>query len=297
MTYGELLTAGQEALHFTRDGKVDAWLILEYAANKVSDVPKPDGGLSVTSGEVFSRASYYLIQREEAPDKLCEVYFKLIDKRRERIPLQYITGRQEFMGIDFLVNENVLIPRQDTEVLVESVLPFVKGKRVLDICTGSGCIAVSLSLLGNPAKVTASDKSEAALSLARKNAERAGALVTFIKSDLFDNIEGNFDIIISNPPYISENEMKELEPEVKEHEPSMALWGGMDGLYFYRRIISASPSYLKCGGRLFFEIGYSQAHSVKRLMEQQGFSDINIVKDYAGLDRVAGGSYGYNESS
>lgn len=297
MTYGELLTAGQEALHFTRDGKVDAWLILEYAANKVSDVPKPDGGLSVTSGEVFSRASYYLIQREEVPDKLCEEYFKLIDKRRERIPLQYITGRQEFMGIDFLVNENVLIPRQDTEVLVESVLPFVKGKRVLDICTGSGCIAVSLSLLGNPAKVTASDKSEAALSLARKNAERAGALVTFIKSDLFDNIEGNFDIIISNPPYISENEMKELEPEVKEHEPSMALWGGMDGLYFYRRIISASPSYLKCGGRLFFEIGYSQAHSVKRLMEQQGFSDINIVKDYAGLDRVAGGSYGYNESS
>lgn len=285
MTYRELLLKGQEALYPIRDSKNDAWLLLENTA------------LDGTSRAVKDRASYYLMQHDRVPDEIREEYFKLIDKRKKHIPLQYITGSQEFMGFNFEVDERVLIPRQDTEVLVESVLPYVKGKSVLDICTGSGCIAVSLLLLGNPRKVTASDKSEAALKLAKKNAERLRADITFIKSDLFDNIEESFDIIVSNPPYISESEMKELEPEVKEHEPSMALWGGMDGLYFYRRIIKEAVNYLKPGGWLFFEIGCSQADLVRRLMEQHGFSNINIVRDYAGLDRVAGGNYGDNESS
>lgn len=278
MTYGELLLKGQEALKAIRDNKTDAWLLFEYCTR-------------------IDRASYYLRQQEEAPEELCREYFKLTDKRRERIPLQYITGQQEFMGLSFKVNEDVLIPRQDTEVLVEAALSKVKGKSVLDMCTGSGCIAVSLALLGEPLKVTASDKSGAALLLAEENAKKLGADIDFVKSDLFENIRGIFDVIISNPPYISEAEMRNLEPEVKEHEPSAALWGGMDGLYFYRRIVSSAPAYLKCGGELFFEIGYNQGDEVWRLMEQHGFKNIKIIKDYSGLDRVAGGSYGDNESA
>lgn len=274
MTYGRLLDEGEGILsgEYIRDSKLDAWLLLEHITH-------------------MDRASYYLLQNEEADSKTCEEFFSLINKRKQHIPLQYISGCQEFMGFKFMVNPDVLIPRQDTEVLVEQALPYVKGKRVLDICTGSGCIGISLKLLESSCRVTASDKSSRALFTAEENAKNLNADISFVKSDLFENIEGCFDVIVSNPPYVSEKEMKELDLEVKSHEPSMALWGGMDGLYFYRRIIKEVKTYYNKSGRIFLETGFGQADRVCIMLEQQGFINVKTIKDYAGLDRVVTGEY------
>lgn len=231
-------------------------------------------------------------------------YMELTAKRAERVPLQHLTGVQEFMGLEFRVNESVLIPRQDTEILVEEVLKELHdGMRILDMCTGSGCILLSLLHYSNGCQGVGADISEAALAVARENAERLlqgkekgsiiddKASVCFLQSDLFAQVNGTFDRIVSNPPYIPSGIIKTLMPEVREHEPLQALDGMEDGLFFYRRIVEESRNYLERGGWLYFEIGYDQAEAVSKLMEDAGFEQVTVTKDYAGLDRVVSGVY------
>ena len=236
-----------------------------------------------------------------------EKYRELLSLRAKRIPLQQITGTQDFMGLSFRVNEHVLIPRQDTEILVEEVLRQLHdGMRILDMCTGSGCILISLLHYSNGCEGVGADVSADALQVARENAERilscelacvgdavcfSGGRVTLLESDLFTNVTGKFDRIVSNPPYIRSDVIDTLMPEVREHEPMLALDGREDGLYFYRRIVSESTAHLNGGGMLYFEIGYDQAEEVSALMKEAGFTEIQVVKDYAGLDRVVYGTW------
>ena len=235
-----------------------------------------------------------------------------IERRIKREPSQYILGEQEFWGLTFKVNGDVLIPRPETEILVEWALKTMRAgeaeKRrngeqyspihrftdspILDLCTGSGCIAISLAKEIPNSRVFAVDISEKALDVARENAERYDVAdrITFLNGDLFEPLNGlniKADIIVSNPPYISKKMFQELQPEVKNYEPVTALYGGGDGLDFYRRIISESPAYLTQGGHLILEIGYGQAEKIKRLIERSDvFGDISITKDFAGIDRM-----------
>lgn len=212
----------------------------------------------------------------------------LCDRRAAREPLQYILGETEFMGLTFHVEPGVLIPRADTEILVEKALAWMKpGARVLDIGTGSGAIAVSLAKLGRPAQVTAVDVSDRALEIARRNAERNGAAVEFVKSDCFSALKGRkYDMIVSNPPYISEDEMQGLMPEVAR-EPELALFGGADGLDFYRRISREAPEYLNEGGCLLFEIGWLQKDAVSALVKAH-IGEPFALRDYGQNWRVVG---------
>lgn len=221
-------------------------------------------------------------------------YEESVRLRAQRIPLQQLTGMQEFMGLQFAVNEHVLVPRQDTEILVEEVLRNLHdGMHILDMCTGSGCIILSLLHYSNDCEGVGVDISAEALAVAAENARRLceGAALTLTESDLFEHVEGRFDVIVSNPPYIRHEEIAGLMPEVREHEPLQALDGGEDGLVFYRKIIEESRAYLMSGGLLYFEIGFDQAAAVADLMKQAGFADIQVVKDYAGLDRVVYGTW------
>jgi release factor glutamine methyltransferase len=219
-------------------------------------------------------------------------YRSMIEKRSRRVPLQQITGSREFMGLEFLVNEHVLIPRQDTETLVELVLKDYKGKKpeVLDICTGSGCIAVSLAKLGGFDCVTAVDISREALKMAERNVGKllGEGKVTLIESDLFASFgkQKKFDVIVSNPPYIPTKIIEGLQPEVRDFEPMLALDGKEDGLYFYRRLALESRTHLVPKGAVYFEIGYDQGEAVSSLLKDAGFGEIRVVKDAAGLDRV-----------
>ena len=214
-----------------------------------------------------------------------------LQKRCTRIPVQHITGVQNFMGLDFCVNEHVLIPRFDTEILVEEVMKELHdGFSILDMCTGSGCILLSLLKYSNNCKGIGVDISEDALAVAKKNQERLGIEASFMNSNLFEQVTGKYDIIVSNPPYIRSDVIPTLMDEVRLHEPILALDGTEDGLFFYRKIVEESPAYLNGGGMLFFEIGYDQGEAVKGLMEENGFKNIKVVKDFAGLDRVVFGN-------
>lgn len=284
------------------EASLDAWLLLEHVTG-------------------ISRASYYADpDREMSPDEWRR-YSELVGRRAERVPLQHITGTQEFMGLVFEVNEHVLIPRQDTEILVEQALAFIgSGKvpaaensrtRILDMCTGSGCILLSvmhwaesyrqkaLRKAGDTARGgekqdiiiegTGADISPKALAVAEKNARRLGISAGFVESDLFGAVRGKYGMILSNPPYIRTDEIKDLQEEVRLHDPVIALDGREDGLYYYRRIVRESRSYLEEGGALLFEIGCDQAEAVSGLMRGVGFSEITVKKDLAGLDRVVSG--------
>lgn len=214
-------------------------------------------------------------------------YEELLKKRASHIPLQHLTGIQGFMGLDFCVNKDVLIPRQDTESLVEEVMKEMHdGMRILDMCTGSGCILLSLLHYSNDCIGVGADISPAALSVAKKNADRLGIEADFIESDLFENVDGVFDIIVSNPPYIRTCEIEELMPEVKDHDPFIALNGKEDGVTFYRRIIKDAPHHLVMGGLLAFEIGNDQGKAVSDIMNDAGFTGVCVLKDLCGNDRV-----------
>lgn len=269
MCYENLLKEGKDILKSAgiADWHIDAWLLLEY----------------VTSME---RAEYFLKKSCNVPEETVQRYFNLISLRASHIPLQHITGRQEFMGLEFIVSPDVLVPRQDTETLAEYVLPLVKGKHVLDMCTGSGCLAISLIKLGNPALCKAADISKKALAVAIENARINNASAEFIHSDMFCSVSGSFDIIVSNPPYIKTEIIDTLMPEVKEHEPSIALDGGPDGLKFYRIISSEAKNYLKEGGIVAVETGYDQGKQVLDLFKRSGYKDVCIQKDLSGNDRV-----------
>lgn len=211
----------------------------------------------------------------------------MIRKRSERIPCQYLIGSTEFMGLTFKVNPSVLIPRQDTETLVEEVIRIIPSEaKVLDMCTGSGCIGISVKCFLHNVDMTLSDISEEALRVAEENAELQGVEVRTVCSDLFENIDGRFDVILSNPPYVTDEEYASLMPEVRDYEPRLALTAGQDGLDIYRRIAKEAPSHLNAEGWLIMEIGCSQADAVRALLEAEEFEDIRIVKDLAGLDRV-----------
>lgn len=226
-----------------------------------------------------------------------EKYLNWIRQRAEHIPLQQLTGEQDFMGLTFNVNEHVLIPRQDTEILVEEVLKELHdGMRVLDMCTGSGCILLSLLHYSNDCEGLGVDLSAEALEVAGRNVLKVltpekAEHAHFLQSDLFEKVEGKFEIIVSNPPYIASAEVEKLMPEVRDHEPRMALDGTEDGLYFYRRIIEEAGKHLVNSGMLFFEIGYDQGQAVSELMREHGYREVQVVQDYAGLDRVVYGTY------
>ncbi|MDE5950423.1 MAG: peptide chain release factor N(5)-glutamine methyltransferase [Acetatifactor sp.] len=231
----------------------------------------------------------------EVSEQEWQAYENTIARRCQRIPLQHILGSQEFMGLEFEVNEHVLVPRQDTEILVEEVLRELQdGMRVLDLCTGSGCILISLLRYSNECQGVGADISPEALEVARRNAEKllgGEREYIFLESDLLQRVEGRFDIIVSNPPYIRRREIDSLMPEVRDHDPRLALDGGEDGLDFYRRIAAECPAYLCGGGRLYLEIGCDQGDAVQELLLQQGFREVNVVQDYAGLDRVVYGCW------
>lgn len=282
MTYRELYEQGCETLKKAgiEEATLDARLLLEYVCH--------------------TNRNDLLIHGERSVEEACQKnYYELLEARAERIPLQHLTGVQEFMGLEFRVNEHVLIPRQDTEILVEEVLKNLHdGMRILDMCTGSGCIVLSLLHYSNGCKGVGVDISEEALAVAEENAavilEKTGQTEVqcdFVQSNLFENVTGQYEFIVSNPPYIQSAVIDTLMPEVREHEPRLALDGTEDGLFFYRRIVEEAPDFLTSGGMLYFEIGYDQAESVSALMNNAGFVEINIVKDYAGLDRVVYGTY------
>ena len=224
-------------------------------------------------------------------------YCGLIERRAVHVPLQHLTGEQDFMGLTFLVNKDVLVPRQDTEVLVEEAMQHLHdGMRILDLCTGSGCILLSLLHYSNDCEGVGVDLSARALSVAGKNYEiqrtqRPDMKARFLEGNLFEGLEDRFDMIVSNPPYIKTDVIDTLMPEVREYEPVMALDGGTDGLAFYRRIAGDAGAYLNGGGMLFFEIGCEQAADVCKIMEAAGFREVEVVKDFAGLDRVVYGSW------
>ena len=279
MTLEEAYRLGNDVLNEAGvpDAGTDAWILLEHVTG-------------------VSRTRYYVNPRQVLSKEEEERYLSYIEKRKKRIPVQHLTGVQEFMGLEFIVNEHVLIPRQDTEVLVETVWEDLEpGMRVLDMCTGSGCILISLmkrmqTVLGEDGIAgVGADLSREALQVAEENASKQKVGAVFVESDLFDKVEGTYDIIVSNPPYIRTSVIKELQEEVKLHDPYAALDGKEDGLFFYREIIKKSKEYLKKGGRLYFEIGYDQGEDVKKLMEEAGFSEVTVKKDLAGLDRVVFG--------
>ncbi len=233
---------------------------------------------------------------EEAHQELKE----MIRRRTLREPIQYILGVHEFMGLPFKVGSGVLIPRQDTESLVEYIVNYVSEQpvKILDIGTGSGAIAIALAHFLNYAEVTSVDISDQALEIAHENVKMNGVedRVELIRSDLFENVKfDDFDIIVSNPPYISEADLKALEPEVKDHEPELALYGGLDGLDFYKKIIPEAVSHLKEKGLLIFEAGYDQSNAIVDLFEAYGYDNVGVFSDLRGIPRFIYGHSNHDQ--
>lgn len=256
-----------------KEAELDAWYLLEFITGT-------------------TKASYYGEPAKEVDGEKALEYLELIRIRSTRVPLQHITGEQEFMGYSFQVNDHVLIPRQDTETLVEEALKIsYTGMKVLDMCTGSGCILLSMVKMKPGIEGTGCDISEEALRVAEANRKRLEVSAKFIQSDLFEHIEDTYDMIVSNPPYIRTDVIAELQDEVRLHDPWIALDGKEDGLFFYRKIVCESGRYLKKGGTLLFEIGHDQGKAVSELMKAEGYSDVKVKKDLAGLDRVVIGMY------
>jgi len=273
MTIKQAITKGMIMLksNNVESPKLKARLLLQY----VLDKPR----------------QYIIVYDNKEIDKQQQwQYFVNIEKLTKGVPLQHITHRQEFMKMDFFVDENVLIPRPDTEILVEEVIKIAQkynSPRILDLCTGSGAIAISLKKFVPNANITAVDISEKALEIAQKNAKKLETKINFLKSDLFDKLDNKkFDIIVSNPPYIMKDEIKKLSEEVQK-EPKIALDGGEDGLDFYRIITEQAINYLKTGSFLCFEIGYNQKSDVIKIIEdEQNYKNIYCKKDLYGNDRI-----------
>lgn len=243
----------------------------------------------------IDRTRYLINATESIGKEELKNYLEIINKRASHIPLQHIMGYTYFYGRKYMVNDKVLVPRPDTEVLVDEVMKLTDSKsRVLDMCTGSGCIIISLAAAGHTGIdshcAVGVDISIEALEVAEYNRRLNGALhVEYINSNLFDKLENSgllFDVIVSNPPYIPTDDIRKLDAEVRLHDPMSALDGDTDGLRFYRAITKAAGEYLNKGGYLCYEIGYNQAQEVSDIMSEYGYKDIRVIKDLAGLDRV-----------
>ena len=275
MNYRKLYETGKDRLEKAgiQEAALDARLLLEEVCRTDRNTLLVHGDRAVTEEE--------------------ETQFRIfIERRSTHEPLQQITGWQEFMGLRFSVTEDVLVPRQDTETLVEEVMRYLRdGMEILDVCTGSGCILLSLLRYSNGCRGVGCDISEKPLAVAGQNAKELGISAQFIQSDLFESIEGRFEYIVSNPPYIRKDMIPTLMEEVRDHEPLIALDGGEDGLDFYRKITREATEHLYSGGMLFFEIGYDQGEAVKLLMEEEGYEEVTVSQDLAGLDRVVYGTF------
>lgn len=248
-----------------------------------------DALLLLQSVSGISRAQYYARGDEEFDQ--ADRYLEKVKQRAQRVPLQQITGEQYFCGLRFQVNENVLCPRPETELLVEEALKrSAAGDHFLDLCTGSGCIAVSLLCLGPDLTGHGCDLSQEALRVAAMNAElnHVSDRLKLTEGDLYEAVPAGavYDLIVSNPPYIASGEIGSLMPEVRDHEPHMALDGGEDGLVFYRRILEGSGAYLKKGGWLIVEIGYDQGEAVSSMFIDNQYQSVQVIRDLAGMDRV-----------
>lgn len=282
MTYREFYEYGKRKLAEAgiAEAALDARLLLEYICR--------------------TDRNELIVHADRERSAIEETFYKtVIEKRASRIPLQYITGEQEFMGLPFRVNEHTLIPRQDTEILAEEAMRRLgDGMRILDMCTGSGCILLSLLKYSNECEGIGIDISGEALKVAEENARRLQLDAAFLEGDLFAPLENYvsertadrlFDMVVSNPPYIETAVLDTLMPEVRDHEPISALDGGEDGLHFYRRITGEAPHYMRRGAYLLLETGCGQGEAVASLVREAGFTQVEIFKDYAGLDRVVCG--------
>lgn len=238
----------------------------------------------------FNFTDYVLAREDLLSPRDTARYEELLTRRASGVPLQYLTREQNFCGLSLYVDERVLIPRQDTECLVEEVLRDGARGALLDLCTGSGCIPLALLKHGNFSCALGADISAEALAVAETNRARTGLPLLLRQSDLFAEIPERFDVITANPPYIESAEIESLSVEVRDHEPRLALDGAADGLAFYRRLAAESGAHLKPGGRLYLEIGMSQGAAVASLLEAAAFSDIQIIRDLAGRDRIVKGS-------
>lgn len=241
-------------------------------------------------GEILERDLSYLVSHdnEELPASVEKKYLDILKKRQEGLPLQYILGREDFYGRTFAVLEGVLIPRQDTEISVEVILKILKENNInkmLEIGCGTGIVSITVDLESKrKMDITALDISSYAINNTTINKKNLKSNIKILKSDLFEKVSGKFDLIYSNPPYIKSSEIENLQLEVKDHEPRLALDGGIDGLYFYREIIKEAPNYLNNNGFLVFEIGYDEAEDISQIMEKN--FDTKIYKDLNNLDRV-----------
>ncbi len=280
------------AIHTYRDAVRYGARVLKQAGIDNADYDALELFLYITG---IDRTRYLINATDELDNEALGKYLECIAKRARHIPLQHIIGYTYFYGRKYMVNEHVLVPRQDTEVLVDEVVRLATpDSKVLDMCTGSGCIIISIAASGHTAKTMHSavgiDVSEDALEVAEHNKEiNHVPYVEFIKSNMFEVLEGSgvkFDIIVSNPPYIPTMVIKELDEEVRLHDPLLALDGDTDGLKFYRKITDSARNYLNTGGYLCYEIGHDQAQSVSDILSLYGYNDIKVVKDLAGLDRV-----------
>ena len=274
MTYREAIVLGEKNLQQAdiADAKTDSWLLLAMACK-------------------IDHTYYYMHIDEEMSEEQVREFEVLIRKRAERVPLQYITGEQEFMGLTFHVNSNVLIPRQDTETLVEEALKVIKpGRKVMDMCTGSGCVLISILKNAHDVEGIGYDISKQAINVAKENAKFNEVPAVFERSDLFEDVvENDFDMIVSNPPYIPTDVVATLMPEVSQFEPREALDGKGDGLYFYSKILEQCKNYMKPDGYILFEIGCEQGDAVSTMMRLAGFSEVRVIKDLARNDRVVMG--------
>ena len=274
MTYREAIVLGESILRKADivDAKTDSWLLLAMACK-------------------IDHTYYYMHIDEEMTEEQAREFEVLIKKRAERVPLQYITGEQEFMGLTFHVNSNVLIPRQDTETLVEEALKVVRpGMKIMDMCTGSGCVLISILKNAHDIEGIGYDISKQAINVAKENAKLNEVPAVVERSDLFEDVvENDFDVIVSNPPYIPTDVIATLMPEVAEFEPREALDGKGDGLYFYSKILEQCKNYMKPDGYVLFEIGCKQGDSVSTMMRLAGFSEVHVIKDLARNDRVVMG--------
>ena len=271
MQYRECFEIGVKRLLDSdiREAKLDARLLLEYCCNT-------------------DRNTLLAHPEREVSEEEQRRYFSAIERRQKREPLQYITGEQDFMGLHFITGRDTLIPRQDTETLVEEAMKELHdGMEILDICCGTGCILLSLLHFSNDTRGLGVDISEESIKLSGKNAEALGITgADFKVSDMFSEVSGKYDLIVSNPPYIPNHAIETLDPEVRDYEPRRALDGGEDGLCFYRILAKEGKNYLKRGGMMFLEIGYDQGDSVPALLSEEGYKHVEVMKDLAGLNRV-----------